>query len=158
MSLRDLDIQLATLLGHYRPCNPNGKRAFYQPDLSQKGGSMAMGVFEKPIPEKLQFTEPDSCFEKPERRWWQSDINPDMWFTSAVPLYSTNIVETMKIVNSMTDKIHMAIFNIGKHWHVKIEGYMIYSKTFESMESTLELAICRSLVQLLEYKKMKEIL
>lgn len=150
--MRDLDIKIAHLLGHYKETiSDTSKRGWYNSKYGEgvNGGSLAMSIFKKPIDVKFRFDEDGN------RRWWQSESNSEMWYTSAVPCYNSNLIDAFKLFDYLPknikwvlekyisgDKYSCAIIDFSK-----INNHIFYESPWCN---TKEEAICKSFLKYLE--------
>jgi hypothetical protein len=145
--IRDLDIKIAILLGHYRTI---GNRGWYDIRPESNGGMMAMAIFNKSVHDKHIYDDEGN------QRWWKSESyigdENEMWFTSAVPLYQEDLAEAFKLLSSIKDEVLISILNIGPNWNVQLQHKQNLDLISSSMNPTVQEAICHAFISYMEWK------
>lgn len=155
---RDLDIEIAKALGHYiERIYGEDKilRGIYNDNGSpEKGGSLAACIFENGVLDKYRTDDESNVC------WWESENTPNLWYTGAVPLYSSDLVSAFSL---LYNHIGVSKFIVETNWMNSIvkqytcaifidvtdEGQLIAAES--DWEDTVERAICKAF---LEYKNM----
>lgn len=155
---RDLDISIAAALGHYIEKfygEDNSLRGIYNDNGSPElGGSLAATIFKAGVLEKHRIDDEGyPC-------WWESECRPNVWYTGAVPLYSSDLTSAFDL---LYNHIGNSKFIVETTWidddikkyvctiliDVTDDGELIAADS--DFEDTVELAIAKAF---LRYKNM----